>query len=87
MPSHNHTGTMHAETAQGDSNDPQGRLLAISSVDDKIFSSASPAPNRQMHTDALIVNSAGGGRAFDIESPYLGVNFIIALQGVYPPRS
>ena len=31
--------------------------------------------------------STGGGQAHNNMQPYLTVNFIIALQGVYPSRS
>jgi microcystin-dependent protein len=30
--------------------------------------------------------AAGGGRAHENMPPFLGLNFIIALQGIYPPR-
>lgn len=87
MPSHNHTGTMHAETAIGDATNPQGRLLAVSGSNDLIYSSSAPIQNLTLHSDALVIQNTGGGQSFSIESPYLGVNFIIALQGAYPPRS
>lgn len=31
--------------------------------------------------------SAGGGQPFDITNPYLGLNWIIALQGIYPTQN
>ena len=31
--------------------------------------------------------NAGGGQSFNIMQPFLGVNFIIALQGTYPSRN
>jgi microcystin-dependent protein len=34
-----------------------------------------------------VIGSAGGGAAHNNTQPYLTLNFIIALQGVYPPRS
>ena len=34
-----------------------------------------------------VVNSAGGSAAHNNTQPYLTLNFIIALQGVFPPRS
>lgn len=32
-------------------------------------------------------DSVGGGGAHENRQPYLGLNFIIALQGIFPPRS
>jgi microcystin-dependent protein len=34
-----------------------------------------------------MVANAGGGQAHTNVQPYLGINFIIALQGLYPSRS
>jgi len=39
-------------------------------------------PNVQMNAAAL--NLAGGGLPHNNRSPYIGLNFIIALQGVFP---
>jgi microcystin-dependent protein len=32
-------------------------------------------------------SNTGNGVPFNIRNPYLGVNFIIALQGLFPPRN
>ena len=32
------------------------------------------------------IAATGGGQPFDNRQPYLGVNFIIAVQGIYPSR-
>ena len=37
--------------------------------------------------DQTSLNSVGGGQAHNNVQPYLGLNFIIALQGLYPSRS
>lgn len=87
MPSHTHTGTMHAETAKADSNSPINRLLAFPATDDHIYSSSDPVANQTMHADSLAIQSTGGNQAFSINNPYLGINFIIALEGIFPPRS
>lgn len=34
-----------------------------------------------------VIGMAGGSAAFGIRSPYLGINFIICLEGIFPPRS
>jgi microcystin-dependent protein len=35
----------------------------------------------------VVVQATGGGEPVDVRNPGLGLNFIIALQGVYPQRS
>jgi microcystin-dependent protein len=33
------------------------------------------------------IQNAGGSQPFGIQPPYLGVNFVIALQGIFPSRN
>ncbi len=34
-----------------------------------------------------MIANAGGGQPFSVIQPYLCINFIIALQGIYPSRN
>jgi len=43
------------------------------------------APNATMNP--LTVGVAGGSQPFGIRDPFLGINFIIALEGVFPSRN
>lgn len=45
-----------------------------------------PAPDGSTFNPAFI-QAAGGGQPLDIRQPYLGVNYIIALQGIFPARN
>lgn len=38
-------------------------------------------------TGSVTVNPIGGGSPVGIRNPYLGMNFIIALEGIYPSRN
>ena len=42
-------------------------------------------PNTQMAGSAIV--AAGGSQPHENRSPYLTVNFCIALQGIFPSRS
>ncbi|WP_347330752.1 hypothetical protein [Marinimicrobium locisalis] len=33
------------------------------------------------------VGTAGGGQPFNIQNPFMALNFSIALQGLFPPRN
>jgi microcystin-dependent protein len=46
---------------------------------------SSQAPNVDLSPQTA--GNTGGGQPFDIRQPFLAVNFIIALEGVYPSRS
>lgn len=85
LPSHSHT--IHANSGPGTSaTASNGSTIAGHGT------TAPPAGNftSQAPNVALSPQSAsntGGGQPVDIRQPYLTVNFIIALQGVYPSRS
>jgi len=84
MPAHNHT----AQAASGGTNipDPGGNAWAGAVKGHPGFYAVSNnATNVQMNPFALSIS--GGSLPHNNMMPYLGLTFIIALQGVFPPRS
>lgn len=88
------TGVLRASSGSGDSTTPSGNVLAETAEDN--YSSA--APDVDMHANAVVINmsglnvnvtvaNTGGNQPINNMQPYLCVNFIIALQGVFPSRS
>jgi microcystin-dependent protein len=78
MPHHKHG--IRAFFDMGDSRDPTEMVWAASP--EPVYA---PEPNVGMSEEAL--HTAGGDEPHDNMPPFLCVNFIIALQGVYPSRS
>jgi microcystin-dependent protein len=80
IPAHTHRalGVAHA----GSSPSPSGGAWAKEGQE--LYTSATSPPTA-MNAGALA--SVGGGQPHNNLPPYLVVNFIIALQGVYPARS
>ena len=78
MPSHNHT--VNAVTSEGNQNLPTNSLPANTKTLDKEYSDA----NANTTMKATMVNPTGGNQPFGVTQPSLGVNFIIALQGIFP---
>lgn len=82
LPAHNHP--LMAQNVVGASADPSGRLLSNTGNFDKEYS----PPNgggTAMASEAI--GKTGNGTAVPNMQPSLCVNFIIALEGTYPPRS
>ena len=80
MPAHTHS--VPAVQAGGTTGTPgPGEFLAQSTARDRIYSS-SPAD-----TSLGATTQAGGNQPFAMRSPYLAVNFVIALQGIFPARN
>lgn len=82
MPTHNHTAQGYNGSASV--NVANGNVWATSAgFGAKPIYSNDP-PNVSMSPMAL--GTAGGSQPHNNMQPYLGINFIIALQGLYPSR-
>lgn len=84
MPLHTHTA--RANNAQGNLQDPGGNGWGVAPSGLRTVANAYAAenPNTPMSPQALAI--AGGSVPHNNMQPYLVLNFIIALQGVYPSR-
>ncbi|MEN0005447.1 MAG: tail fiber protein [Bacteroidota bacterium] len=89
IPSHNHSASVHigGDTRLSDqgagryfSNEARGGGDALNIYD-------GVKGTGTMASDAVTTWNTGGGQSFDIRQPWYCVNYIIALQGVYPSRS
>lgn len=78
MPNHNHT--FNGSTGRGNQNSPENHLFS-----NNAGAYGDAANMTTMQGD--IVTTTGGSQAHNNVQPFLVVNFIIALQGLYPSRS
>jgi microcystin-dependent protein len=81
LPAHAHA--LRAANAASDSSQPGGRVLAAAAGD--AFLAAGTKTPTPMH--GLTLSPTGGNAPHNNMQPYLTLNFIIALQGIFPPRS
>lgn len=96
LPSHSHaaSGKIKAFGGDGTTNEPGNNVPAIAKVpidrtnvvDANVYTNAA---NGYMAADgvAVTVGNTGGSQEVNNLQPYLGINFIIALVGVFPSRS
>jgi microcystin-dependent protein len=80
MPAHTHP--LMGQSALGTSASPMGGIWAAQSRLE-VYSSATP----DSAMGGASISNAGGSQPYDNRSPYLVVNYIIALQGIYPSRN
>jgi microcystin-dependent protein len=74
-----HTHILQASTSLGDSNTPEGKTVAAQTANP--YASGS---NTTMAPGAL--QTAGSNQPHSNMQPYLVLNFVIALQGIFPSR-
>jgi microcystin-dependent protein len=89
MPSHNHNGafdlSLGANNGTGAESDVAGNNIASG-----VANSFSPNDNVNMANALSMqasVGSAGGNAPFSVQSPYIALNYLICMQGIYPSRS
>jgi len=83
IPSHSHT--LRANTDFADVQTPSSARSIARSQNANAYKAPSGQPQVAMSPSALA--PAGGGQPHNNMQPYLTLNFNIALQGVFPPRT
>jgi microcystin-dependent protein len=95
MPSHTHTGTLTASNTTATNPGPgttDARVLGRS-VDrggtavPLIYAPAGSALNAPLGAGSVTVGSTGGSQPFSNMQPYLGMNYIICMFGIFPARN
>ena len=81
LPSHTHL--VGATSGGGTATGPAGGFLAASTARDKVYSAGPPDTTLSPQTVGL----TGNNIPISIIPPVLCVNFIIALQGIFPSRN
>jgi microcystin-dependent protein len=100
LPSHNHTGTgkLVVSNAPAAASDPTGGVPAV--ANGRVVSGAGNGGQVQVNGwgttgnghganngVAVTINNTGGNQSVNNMQPWLAINYIIALQGVFPSRS
>ncbi|MDQ6422914.1 tail fiber protein [Paenibacillus sp. LHD-117] len=81
IPAHNHY--MLARKEQGNTSNPEGAVPALSTL--ASYTGAGGVVGNNMSASSIGI--AGGSQPHDNMMPYLCVNFIISLFGVYPTQN
>lgn len=89
VPSHTHTLPVAAANGKQPAPSPTMYLGATGSRGEGVNVYATPAGQSSSSVQMLAsaVGPAGGAQPHNNLAPYLAVNYCIALQGVFPPRS
>jgi microcystin-dependent protein len=91
MPSHSHDGSglsisLSCNQDDGEANEPSGKNIGIAESG-SLYNSVANDATFGGGTVSGNTGNQGNGQSFDIQNPFLGINYIIALQGVFPSRS
>jgi len=90
LPSHNHVASVSvsppASGEEGNSETPVGNVYAATEEGTPYATSSDGSTMAASPGSATIANN-GGGQQVNNMQPYLAINYIICLQGVFPSRS
>jgi len=86
LPSHTHACQVNARNSPGNKANPNNKVWAADDTAENTYSNLAGS-DAIMRSDAVVAANTGGGQPFPIFNPYQCVNFIIALEGIFPSRS
>ncbi|BEP91904.1 tail fiber protein [Acidovorax sp. A79] len=88
MPAHTHAApTIPASTTLGTVQEPGPLAIPAGSNQRNAQYAASSTANTQLAMSSATTGSTGGNQPFSVMQPYLGLNYIIALEGIFPSRN
>lgn len=90
LANHTHHDVVSANTSGSDSDLPNGNFPGVISAEDSngaVIPTLAYASTSALSFPAGDTQNTGNGRSFSIEQPFLAMNYIIALQGLFPSRN
>ena len=78
-----HTHALMASNTNGTSNQVQGAALAVTTT--RVYRATSPNPTSAMNSNAI--TTVGGSLPHENRQPYLAINWVISLFGIFPSPS
>lgn len=89
MPAHNHNGavtlSLGATNRSGRASAPKDNFMGSGIANS--FSTNSNTPMANLLSPQATIGNTGGSQPFSVQSPYLAINHIICLQGIFPSRN
>ncbi len=84
LPAHSHTATANNPVFNDEANtdDPTGKYPAVSG--ENMYSDQTTGDGA---LPEISIGNTGGGQAVNNMQPFLGINYIICLQGIFPSRN
>lgn len=85
MPNHSHS--LNATTDIASSSNPGNDVLASQNDGDLPYAPKASDPVNLQNMNSQTLTSSGESQGHNNMMPYLAINYIIALQGIYPSRN
>ena len=86
MPAHNHTATVNVGVSDANASSTEGDGKILGAPAANIFAPANTAAGNMGGVSATI-GIAGGSQPFNNMQPYIGMNYVICISGIFPSRN
>ena len=86
MPAHNHTATVNVGVSDANASSTEGDGKILGAPAANIFAPANTAAGNMGGVSAA-VGIAGGSQPFNNMQPYIGMNYVICISGIFPSRN
>jgi len=84
IPSHTHSAVAYADSSVGSTDKPDAAVPARNAGSTPEYGQVG---NTTLNQDAIVIGNTGGNQPHENMQPYLAVNYIIALVGIFPSRN
>jgi microcystin-dependent protein len=85
LPAHSHT--LAAQSGRGNTSlTGTSTVLALTAEDDGTPTRKYSSAGLNTALSSTSVGNSGGGQALSVRNPYLGMQYAIALEGIFPPQ-
>lgn len=92
IPAHHHGANLKVNSENATQNKPTSgtSIAAPGYLDGRNFTTTygynTSNPDTELNNGSVTTAMTGGSQPFDIRQPYIAMNYIICLQGIYPSR-
>ena len=84
LPSHTHSAQIHVKSGDGTKRQATDNILSGDATT-SIYSNE--APDGILNSSSVSIGNSGGSQPVYLRNPYLGINMIICMFGIYPSRN
>lgn len=86
IPGHAHTAAVRVSVSDSSANSTEADSKILATPVSNIYTATSNASGNLGGVSVTVANS-GGSQPFDNMQPYVGMNFVICMEGIYPSRN
>jgi microcystin-dependent protein len=86
MPAHNHPMTASVSTSSSNADGSNSPAKVLATPTTNLYAPTSAATNNYLGGASVSLAAQGGSQPINILQPYLALNYVICVEGIYPSR-